>query len=243
MNVLVFSKIQFLREMLIQALAAEPSIVVIDEPGCGLGDAPLPEVTPRLVVADARHPEVFAYVSDARLRFPAVAIVVLAMTDREEEFLGWADIGIAGYVEPDSSAGELVSVVCRVAAGDVVCPPRLTAVLLKRQAILSNARPTVGGIYELTHREREVLEQLAEGLCNKRIARKLHIAESTVKNHVHSILEKWDLRTRGEAAARYRQSSQERAGAVRKYGFDPFAFSGTAAMPRGAGPNAAGLAR
>ena len=53
------------------------------------------------------------------------------------------------------------------------------------------------------------MELLADGLPNKLIARRLQVALPTVKNHVHSILDKWDVRSRGEAAARYRRRVQE----------------------------------
>ena len=97
----------------------------------------------------------------------------------------------------------------RAGAGEVVCPPRLTALLLNRFADRSTDRTTRAGIHALTPREREIVELLADGLPNKLIARRLHVALPTVKNHVHSILDKWDVRSRGEAAARYRRKVQE----------------------------------
>lgn len=212
MAVLVCTQMQFLREMLVQTLVNEAGAISLsaDQADTACGAAPLKP--PELMVVDARHPDAFTKVSDVRARFPMVAVVVLAATDQQDEFLAWASIGISGYVEPDTSSSQLVTVLRRAAAGEVVCPPRLTAVLLKHKANAANAQPAIGGIFELTRREREVMEQMVEGLCNKRIARQLRIAESTVKNHVHSILEKWDVRSRGEAAALYRRSTSERAG-------------------------------
>ena len=207
MVVLIYSQMQFLREMLAEALPGVSSIAVANELSSEAVSAIGLEVIPSLMVVDARHPEAFAQVFEARTRFPALAVVVLARSDQEAEFLAWAQIGISGYVEPQTSCSQLTSTICRAAIGEVVCSRRLTAALLKRSAPFPNAQPAIGGIFELTSREREVVEQLATGLCNKRIARKLHIAASTVKNHVHSILEKWEVRTRGEAAARYWQST------------------------------------
>jgi DNA-binding CsgD family transcriptional regulator len=68
------------------------------------------------------------------------------------------------------------------------------------------ARPS---IHVLTGREREVAALLADGLSNKLIARRLCVAVSTVKNHIHNILDKWEVRSRGEAAAHYRQKISE----------------------------------
>ena len=141
---------------------------------------------------------------------PEAKVVVLAACERDKEFLAWADVGIAGYLGTDTSIDGLLSAVRRVGAGEVACPPRLTALLLNRFATRSTERVDRAGIFSLTAREQEIAELLAEGMSNKLIARRLSVALPTVKNHVHSILEKWDCRSRGEAAARYRR--QERDG-------------------------------
>jgi len=97
----------------------------------------------------------------------------------------------------------------RVGAGEVACPQRLTALLLNRIAGRSTERTARAGIFSQTTREQEIAELLADGLSNKLIARRLQCALPTVKNHVHSILDKWDCRSRGEAAARYRQQVRD----------------------------------
>jgi DNA-binding CsgD family transcriptional regulator len=81
--------------------------------------------------------------------------------------------------------------------------------LLNRFATRSSERVARAGVHALTTREHEIAGLLADGMSNKLIARRLQVALPTVKNHVHSILEKWDVRSRGEAAARYRQMTPE----------------------------------
>jgi DNA-binding NarL/FixJ family response regulator len=85
-----------------------------------------------------------------------------------------------------------------------VCSPRLAATLLRRVAVLAadRAQPRVEA--RLTARELEIVELIDEGLSNKEIASRLCIEVPTVKNHVHNILEKLDVRGRAEAAARVR---------------------------------------
>ncbi len=168
-------------------------------------EAALMAFAPSLVIVDASHPEGTALVAAVRASVPKASVVVLTTGERDEEFLAWADLGISGYLGPDTSAGDLLSAVRRVEAGEVACPPRLTALLLNRFAARSSERVDRAGIFTLTAREREIAELLAEGLSNKLIARRLQVALPTVKNHVHSILEKWDCQSRGEAAARYRK--------------------------------------
>jgi len=173
-------------------------------------EAAVSESVPAVIIVDASHPEATALVAVARAHAPKASVVILSMHELEEEFLAWADIGIAGYLGPDISAQDLLSTVRRVGAGEVICPPRLTALLLNRFANRSTERAARASVHALTSREHEIAGLLADGMSNKLIARRLQVALPTVKNHVHSILEKWDVRSRGEAAARY--SSDEPGG-------------------------------
>ncbi len=209
MVILFISHVHFLREAMVAILRGDDGLQAVGAFSHETVDAAAVEFSPSIVVIDASHPEGTSLVAAVRAHVPKVSVVVLAMRERDEDFLAWADIGISGYLGPDTSARDLVSTVRRAAAGEVVCPPRLTALLLNRFADRSNDRATRAGIHALTPREREIVELLADGLPNKLIARRLRVALPTVKNHVHSILDKWDVRSRGEAAARYRRKIQE----------------------------------
>ncbi len=211
MTVLIVSRVQFLREMLQQALRSAAGIVALDGSDPDLIEA-AHGLVPDIVIVDSSHPDGFARIRALRARFPDILVIVLAIGESDEDFFAWASIGIAGYVEPETSTEELVAIIRRAGAGETVCPPRLTALLLSRFSQQAGAGgPARASVHVLTGRERDVLLLLAEGLSNKLIARQLSLAEATVKNHVHSILEKWDLRSRGEAAACYRQSIADSA--------------------------------
>jgi len=209
MVILFISHVHFLREALAEILRSSDGVKAFGAFSRETVEAVITEFPPGLVVVDSSHPEGIALVGAVRTRFPRVNVVVLATHERDEDFLAWADIGISGYLGPDTSARDLISILRRTSAGEVVCPPRLTALLLNRFADRSNDRATRAGIHALTPREREIVELLADGLPNKLIARRLRVALPTVKNHVHSILDKWDVRSRGEAAARYRRKMQD----------------------------------
>jgi len=209
MVVLFISHVHFLREAVADFLRSSEDIAVFSASSQESAEAMALQVDPGLVVIDSSHSEAMAVVAAVRARIATVGVVVLAMRDRDEDFLAWADTGICGYVGPESSLCDLASTVRRAGMGEVVCPPRLTALLLNRFADRSSGRAIRAGIHALTFREREVVELLADGLPNKLIARRLRVAVPTVKNHVHSILDKWDVRSRGEAAACYRQKIQE----------------------------------
>ena len=211
MVILIISHIHLLREALVAALHGTGDGEAFGASSHETVDAVAREFPPSVVVVDASHPEGLTLVAGVRAQLPQVKVVVLAMRERNEDLFAWADIGIAGYLGPDTSTREMLAAVRRVQAGEAVCSPRLSALLLNRLATRSNERSTRGGIHELTPREREIAKLLATGMSNKLIARQLRLAVPTVKNHVHSILEKWDLRSRGEAAAHYRQWMQKDA--------------------------------
>lgn len=209
MIVLFISHVHFLREAMATLLRNSGDIEVLSAFSQESAEAVSAQVVPALVMIDSAHPDAMAIIAGLRARVATIRVVVLTMREQDEDFLAWADTGICGYVGPECSAHDLISTVRRAGAGEVVCPPRLTALLLNRYADRSTGRTTRAGIHALTLREREVVELLADGLPNKLIARRLRVAVPTVKNHVHSILDKWDVRSRGEAAARYRQRVQE----------------------------------
>ena len=176
MVILFISHVHFLREALIEVLRGDEGIMAFGAFSRETTEAVTGEFTPDLVVIDSSHPDAMALVTMVRKHLPKVGVVVLATRERDEDFLLWADIGISGYLGPDTSSRDLIATVRRAGAGEVVCPPRLTALLLNRFADRSNDRTTRAGIHALTPREREIVELLADGLPNKLIARRLHVA-------------------------------------------------------------------
>ena len=132
--------------------------------------------------------------SDAR-------VVALAISDEDKEIIAWAEAGAAGFVTRESSLDDLVCTVMATARGELVCSPRLAAILLRHIAsITSNRTPTSNGTV-LTPRQAYVLELVERGMSNKEIARVLGIELATVKNHVHRLLGKLKVKRRGDAAA------------------------------------------
>jgi two-component system nitrate/nitrite response regulator NarL len=134
---------------------------------------------------------------------PSVRIVGFAAADGEVELMEGVEAGVMGFVSRSGSVDELVSAIECVDRGEAVVSPRVTAMLAQR---LARIAAPVGRAYEpeqLTPRELEILTLIVDGLSNKEIAVRLCIELPTVKNHVHSILQKMHVRRRGEAAARH----------------------------------------
>jgi two-component system nitrate/nitrite response regulator NarL len=135
---------------------------------------------------------------------PHMKIVGLAMDDFDCDVREWAAAGITAYVSRDASVDDLVATIDNALEGELHCSPRVAALLLQHLVNLSrqNVECRSGGV--LTCRELEIVGLIDVALSNKEIARRLQISVSTVKNHVHNILEKSQTRRRAEASARFR---------------------------------------
>jgi DNA-binding NarL/FixJ family response regulator len=158
---------------------------------------------PEIVLLDCTVAEGGLAVSAIMRASPGARIVALAVADTPAEVIPWAEAGIAGYVTRNDSAEDLVLIIESVARGEMPCSPGIAAHLLQRVAHLAAGRPREGQA-DLTPREQEVVALIEQGLSNKEIARHLLIEVSTVKNHVHHILEKLQARGRSVAAVRAR---------------------------------------
>lgn len=147
----------------------------------------------------------------------APRVVAFALDATDAEVIRCAESGVAAFVPRDGGLDALVRTLDGVARGEADCSPRVTGLLLRRVAELAAARSGATGAVDppLTGREREVLGLLEEGRSNKEIARRLGIRISTVKNHVHNILDKLRVSRRGEAVARAKQPTSADAGARR----------------------------
>jgi DNA-binding NarL/FixJ family response regulator len=136
---------------------------------------------------------------------PETRVVVIGIADDHPDVMPLAEAGVAGYVTSDASAAEVITVVRGVAHGEAPCSPRIAAALLERVATLARERGNRATTAPLTARELEIVALIDLGKSNKEIATDLSIEVTTVKNHVHHILEKLNVERRGQAAAAVRR--------------------------------------
>jgi DNA-binding NarL/FixJ family response regulator len=120
-------------------------------------------------------------------------VVVLTSITEDRRILDALHAGATGYVLKDAGPDALIGAIRAAAAGDSPLDPRVARVVLQSQRDLRPAR-------ELSEREETVLRLVADGLANKVIARKLGIAERTVKAHLTRIFERLDVTSRTQAA-------------------------------------------
>ena len=130
--------------------------------------------------------------------------MVCGVSEQADEVIACAQEGAAGYIHREATAEELIGTLKSVGRGELPCSPRIAALLFRQMAFLSkagsaNSQPTP------TYREHQVIDLIQRGMSNKEIAAALGIELTTVKNHVHHILAKLDVRRRSAVSAGLRQ--------------------------------------
>ena len=155
---------------------------------------------PDIAIIDVSLDDVLELMRALRTQSPRTGILAFAVREDITAILRYAEAGADGFVTGNSSVADLVQAIERTAAGELLCSPRIAAQLLRQAAHrLDHVKQPTGAI--LTGREEQVFSLLKQGRSNKEIANSLRIAEATVKNHVHHVLEKLKVTTRGKAAA------------------------------------------
>jgi len=179
-------------------LETEDDFTVVAEAGTGVQAVELARtVRPDVILMDVQMPEMSGVDATRELAAEALANRVLILTtfDREDYVLAALRAGAAGYLLKDVDADELSRVIRLIARGESFIQPAVAAKYLRMLSQRPAEPPE-----PLTARELDVLNLLAAGESNKRIAATLGIAESTVKNHVNNVLAKLQVRNRTEAA-------------------------------------------
>jgi DNA-binding NarL/FixJ family response regulator len=160
---------------------------------------------PGLALVDVDLAEGVDAVRALRNTWPETSIVALAVRENDDDVVSWVEAGVSGLVSRDATLAELLDGIEAAANGEVLVSKPIAGALIRRVAsVAGEPRATNGTL--LTRREREILLLIGDGLSNKAIASSLQIELATVKNHVHTILEKLRVvsRTAAVAAARAR---------------------------------------
>ncbi len=179
---------------------------VVAEAGDGQeGVAAVRRTRPDLVLMDLQMPVMDGLEATRLLavEFPQLRIVILTVSDQEQDLLEAVKSGAHGYLLKDLEAEEFFEAIDAAGSGESVIPSRLASHLwseFQRLAWQEQAsRPDEG--QDLTDREWEVLRLVAAGHTNREVAERLTISENTVKFHMRGILDKLHLRNRTEVTA------------------------------------------
>lgn len=178
-----------LREALREKLAREPDFDVIGE--AGDADTALrlvAELSPDILILDVALPDKNGseIANEVKLKFPATRIVVFSMHDERHIVTTMLKAGAMGYVTKTAERPNLLNAIRAVATGHEYLSPEASAALVKT---FGDAHP------ELTPREQEILQLLAEGRRGPEIADMLNISPGTVDVHRRNIMAKLDLHT------------------------------------------------
>ncbi|MDI5985145.1 two-component system response regulator NarL [Halomonas sp. M4R5S39] len=201
-SILIIDDHPLLRRGVSQLLELEDDLALVGEAGEPEEGVRLAaELDPDMILLDLNMPGMNGIETLKRLRANDFAgrIVMFTVSDHEEDVVDALQNGADGYLLKDMDPDEMVRQLRQVALGRMVISESLTA-LLAEALRNQRSRPVAPDLHSLTQREREILRELAAGLSNKLIARKLDITEGTVKVHVKHLLKKLNLRSRVEAA-------------------------------------------
>ena len=203
-RVLIADDHALFRRGLIMVLESEPDIEVVAEAQDGAEViAKTEEFVPDVVLMDVRMPKLNGIEAARTIRemVPSVKIVMLTVSDEEDDLFDAIKAGANGYLLKEISIEEVADAIRSVTTGQSLLSPSMASKLLNEFNALAkqaDEKPRLAAP-RLTTRELEVLKLVAQGMSNRDVAEQLFIAENTVKNHVRNILEKLQLHSRMEA--------------------------------------------
>ena len=142
---------------------------------------------------------------------PSGKVVAFGVVGTDAEVVALATAGVAGYLRHDAAIEDVAAVLASALRDELLCSPRDAATLCHRVATLSRDGREGPRAAVLSKRELQIASLIDRGLSNKEIARRLGIQATTVKNHVHNILDKLNVHRRGEAAACLRSALRAHA--------------------------------
>ncbi|HSE70464.1 MAG TPA: response regulator transcription factor [Nocardioidaceae bacterium] len=191
---------EVVRRGLHDLLESEGDIEIVGESGSVReAIARIPALRPDVAVLDGRLPDGSGIdvCREVRSVDPSIKALILTSYDDDEALFAAILAGASGYVLKQIAGNDLIDGVRRVAAGQSLLDPALTARVLER---VRKGPEQNEELAKLTEQERKILALIAEGLTNRQIGERLFLAEKTVKNYVSSILAKLGLERRTQAA-------------------------------------------
>jgi DNA-binding NarL/FixJ family response regulator len=201
-RVLLVDDDDLMRAGLRSVLSSDGAIEVVGEAGDGREALTrIRELRPDLVLMDIRMPDLdgISATREVLASSPDLKVVVLTTFEQDEYIFDSLNAGASGFLLKRTKPEELIAAIHTVAEGDALLSPSVTRRVVDRMAVQPVPVSAGRRLDQLTPRELEVLELVAQGLSNREIAEAFVIEESTVKTHVKRILMKLHLRDRVQA--------------------------------------------
>lgn len=191
---------EVVRQGLCTMLESAGDIEVVGQSGSAVeATERIPALHPDVAILDGRLPDGSGVEVCRAVRAvdPSIQALILTSFDDDQALFAAVLAGAAGYVLKDVRGGDLVDSVRRVAGGQSLIEPSLTARVIEHAGRVAARAPELEG---LTEQELRLLGYIAEGLTNRQIGEQMFLAEKTVKNYVSTILSKLGLERRTQAA-------------------------------------------
>jgi DNA-binding NarL/FixJ family response regulator len=211
-RVVVIDDHPLFREGVARSLTDSGTVIVVGQGGSAAEAVRLVrEVSPDLVLLDLSMPgSGLAAIADINERAPETRIVVLTVSEVDDDIMEAMRAGAKGYVLKGVGGGALVDILHGVMNGESYVSPGLAARILKEMQSRAPDTQTGDALASLTPREEEILRLVGTGLSNKRVAIQLDLQEKTVKHHMTRILSKLQVRNRTEAAILLHERTSKR---------------------------------
>lgn len=184
-----------------ELLEAEDDLAVVGEAGTAEEALTrIPATSPDVAVLDVNLPDGSGVevCREVRSRHPAVNCLILTSFADDDALFNAIMAGASGYVLKQVRGTDLVDAIRRVAGGQSLLDPAVTARVMERLRAPKGPEDDLAG---LTEQERRILDLISEGLTNRQIGDRMYLAEKTVKNYVSNVLMKLGMSRRSEAAA------------------------------------------
>jgi DNA-binding NarL/FixJ family response regulator len=165
------------------------------------------QTRPDIILMDIQMPGMNGIEATRRVleRNPSIGVVVVTMFEDDDSVFAAMRAGARGYVLKGADAEEVLKVVGAVAEGEAHFGPEIARRLMDFFSAPKPAAPSEA-FPELTARESEVLDLIAQGRSNAEIARRLYLSQKTVRNHVSHIFLKLQVADRAQAIVRAREA-------------------------------------
>jgi two-component system, NarL family, response regulator DevR len=200
-RVLLVDDHEIVRRGLTDLVSTAEDLEVVGEAACvAEAMARAPQVRPDVAVLDVRMPDGngIELCRDLKSEFPDLQCLMLTAYADDEALFDAFMAGAAGFVVKQVVGLDLLDAIRTVGAGGSLLDPRTTTALMNR---VRREREDQDPLNKLTEQERQVFELIGEGLTNRQIGERMHLAEKTIKNYVSRLLGKLGMQRRTQAAA------------------------------------------
>jgi len=207
-RILLVNDIQLISNVIAASLEDEPDITIVDcvsSPEDALRSIQEQEIDVALVSTRLPNQGALEFTKKVAKFSPSTKVLALGLSEDKNQVLRFIEAGASGFVLKDNSVNELIETIRAAKDKKAFVSPEIASAIMNRLTELTQLLLDCGNSFpdeaDLTPRELEILELIGRRMTNQQIAGELVIEVGTVKNHVHSILNKLDVGSRSDASA------------------------------------------